>query len=182
MTSTPRSTWIHRILNVRPGTPRRADLDPPLEAPSLITRDRVSAYLHQRGYSSHFDDDGDITGTWDGNRFWFLLLGPGEEILQIRGRWHRTLPQTGRISTLQTINDWNRERIWPKAYVRAEASGLSLYTEVSVDFSPGATDDQLHQMVACGLGTAVQLFASVSAMLPPEAKEDPDDDVDEADE
>lgn len=177
-----RSAWINRILGVRPGVTRRPAPAAPLDMPSAISRDRVGAYLQRRGYSYRFDDDGDITGTWDGNRFWFLLLGPGEEILQIRGRWHRTLPPAGRMSTLQTINDWNRERIWPKAYVRPEAAGLSLYTEVSVDFSPGATDDQLHQMVACGLGTAVQLFASVSAMLPPEAKEDPDEELDDPDE
>ena len=176
-----RSAWINRILGVRPGATRRPEPAAPRDLPSAISRDRVGAYLHQRGYSYRFDDDGDITGTWDGNRFWFLLLGPGEEILQVRGRWHRTLPPAGRMSTLQTINDWNRERIWPKAYVRPEAAGLSLYTEVSVDFSPGATDDQLHQMVACGLGTAVQLFASVSAMLPPEAKEDPVEDLDDPD-
>lgn len=176
-----RSAWIHRILGVRPGVAREPVTPAPLDLPSPITRERVSAYLQQRGYSYRFDDDGDITGTWDGNRFWFLLLGPGEEILQVRGRWHRTLPPAGRMSTLQTINDWNRERIWPKAYVRPESAGLSLYTEVSVDFSPGATDDQLHQMVACGLGTAVQLFASVSAMLPPEAKEEPDEDLDDTD-
>lgn len=173
----PRPSWVRRVLRAR-----TAAAPPPPDAgredlPTPVTRERVGEYLNRRGYTYRLDDDGDITGTWDGNRFWFLLLGDREEIVQVRGRWHRPLPPSARVATLQAMNDWNRERIWPKAYVREEAVGLSLYTEVSVDFAHGATDNQLHQMVACGLGTSVQLFASVTAMLPPvpDADDVPDD-------
>lgn len=66
------------------------------------------------------------------------------------------MPVTSRLALLQAVNDWNRERIWPKVYVREEGQGLAMYAEVSVDLEQGATDDQLGQIVSCGLGTAVQ--------------------------
>ncbi|SDC70905.1 Putative sensory transduction regulator [Sanguibacter gelidistatuariae] len=172
MSARQRAPWLARILAKGTGSAPDTAVHIPTELPTPLTRDRVGAYLTRRGYTFRLDDDDDITGTWDGNRFWFLLLGTQHEILQVRGRWHRPLADSGRLAVLQIINDWNRERIWPKAYLRAEPAGLALYTEVSVDFGPGATKNQLEQMVACGLGTSIQLFTSVSALLPPE---DPDD-------
>ena len=43
---------------------------------------------------------------------------------------------------------------------------LALYSEVSADFEPGASDHQLAQVLACGLGTGVQLFTSMDALMP----------------
>ena len=131
-----------------------------------LTVDRVEAYLVGQGYHVTRDADGDLTGTWDGDRFWFLLLGEHGEILQVRGRWHRTLPEARRTAALLAVNDWNRERIWPKAYVRSEDEGTAVYAETSVDLEHGVTDDQLGQLLACGLGTGVQFFAALSQLVP----------------
>ncbi|GEL94280.1 hypothetical protein CCO02nite_09380 [Cellulomonas composti] len=94
----------------------------------------------------------------------------------MRGRWHRQLPLDQRAAVGLALNDWNRERIWPKAYVREEEGLLALYSEVSADFEPGATEDQLAQVLACGLGTGVQLFAALESTLPtaPPAPDIPD--------
>jgi hypothetical protein len=115
-----------------------------------------------------------VTGTWDGNRFWFLLLGDRSEILQVRGRWAGTVPTASRLAVLQTVNDWNRERVWPKVYARPEGDELALYAEVSVDFEHGATDAQLAATVSCGLVTASQFFATVGTVTPPEGDGTPD--------
>ncbi|MBC7291001.1 MAG: YbjN domain-containing protein [Actinotalea sp.] len=132
-----------------------------------LSRARVQAYLVARGYSVGLDDDGDLTGTWDGNRFWFLLTGEQDEVLQVRGRWHRTLPAHRRTAALLAVNDWNRERIWPKVYLREEDDDrVALYTEMAVDLEHGVTDDQLAQLVACGLGTGVQFFAALGGLVP----------------
>ncbi|MCL3860162.1 YbjN domain-containing protein [Actinotalea sp. K2] len=143
------------------GTPLHAT-DPPRP----VDGHRIEADLVGRGYHVSRDEEGDLTGTWDGDRFWFLLLGDDHEVLQVRGRWRRTLPESRRSAALLAINDWNRERIWPKAYLREEEDGLALYSEVSVDLEHGATDAQLAQLVGCGLGTGVQLFAALSTMVP----------------
>jgi hypothetical protein len=145
---------------------RRPGHDTPPQRTAPLSRTRVQAYLVSRGYAVGMDDDGDLTGTWDGNRFWFILTGEDDEVLQVRGRWHRTLPTARRTATLLAVNDWNRERIWPKVYLREEDDRVALYTEVSVDLEHGVTDDQLAQLVACGLGTGVQFFAALVGLVP----------------
>lgn len=159
--------WLSRVF----GATRPTKPAPPVarERTTQVTRDRLASYLLSRGYRFLMDDDGDLTGTWDGSRFWFLLLGDHAEILQIRGRWHRTLPTARRTAVLLAANDWNRERIWPKAYLRTEDGETVVYGEVSVDLEHGVTDDQLAQLVGCGLGTGVQFFAALSDLVPDES-------------
>ncbi len=164
-----RTGWLARLFGNRRTAPEPAPDS--VEFPRPITTERIGSHLTRRGYHYRVDDDGDVTGTWDGHRFWFLLLGARKEILQVRGRWTTTLPITARLSIMQTVNDWNRERIWPKVYLREEAGALTMYTEVSVDFEQGATEAQLGQVISCGLGTAVQLFHAIGAQLPPDVIE-----------
>ncbi|MCK9795571.1 YbjN domain-containing protein [Isoptericola sp. 4D.3] len=135
-------------------------------SPRPLSSARVADDLTRRGYRFRTDDDGDVTGTWDGNRFWFLLLGDHDEILQVRGRWAGSVPGHARLAVLQAVNDWNRERVWPKVYARPEGDDLALYAEVSVDFEHGATDEQLAATVSCGLVTSSQFFSTVGAMTP----------------
>lgn len=146
--------------------PRPTVAQRPAERPRPLDAARVERYLVGQGYRVVRDEDGDLTGTWDGDRFWFMLLGEQHEILQVRGRWHRSLPAGRRPATLLALNDWNRERIWPKAYLRDEEDGVALYTEVSVDLEHGVTDAQLARLVACGLGTGVQFFAALRSLVP----------------
>jgi hypothetical protein len=161
-----------RGLAARPVLGRRTVRTPAvitLQRPSALTPQRIGDDLMRRGYRFRIDEDGDVTGTWDGNRFWFLLLGEGAEILQVRGRWAGAVPPRSRLAVLQAVNDWNRERIWPKVYTREEEQGLALYAEVSVDFEHGATDEQLATTVSCGLVAGTQFFASLGALNPPDA-------------
>jgi hypothetical protein len=154
--------WLLRVLGALPEPFKASSTQPP----SPLSADRVAAFLTNRDYRFAVDEDGDLTGTWDGHRFWFLLLGDHKEIVQVRGRWTRTLPLEQRRAAILAVNDWNRERIWPKAYLREEAGALALYSEVSADLEPGVSDAQLDQVLACGLGTGVQLFAALDALLP----------------
>lgn len=163
----PATGWFGRLLKSRPlpvGAVERGHREP--ELPRDLSMDRVARFLTQRGYRFRIDEDGDITGTWEGHRFWFMLLGSDRTVLQVRGRWDRTVDPGARVAVLQAVNDWNRERIWPKVYAREEGDGLAVYAEVSVDLQHGATDGQLGQVVSCGLGTGVQLFTSLGALLP----------------
>ena len=164
--------WLLRVLGGLP-KPTKKPI-PGDEPPYMLTRERIADYLVGRGYRFVVDDDGDLTGTWDGSRFWFLMLGEQQEILQVRGRWHRSLPLDQRATASLAVNDWNRERIWPKAYLREEEGVLALYSEVSADFEPGVTDVQLAQLLACGLGTGVQMFSTLEALLPRDDVTPPD--------
>ena len=93
MSPAPRTSWLARLFgNHRPKPVEDVPVD--AEMPSPLSTRRIGDYLSRRGYHSRIDDDGDVTGTWDGNRFWFLLLGDHPEILQVRGRWSTTVPVT----------------------------------------------------------------------------------------
>jgi hypothetical protein len=166
VTADRRPTWLRRLtvrdFAARPklGSGRtRDDTTWPLDTA------RIEEYLVSKGFRFVRDVDGDLTGSWDDNRFWFMLLGGRREIVQVRGRWNKPVPLADRSIALHVTNDWNRERIWPKVYLRTEEDSLALYCEVSVDFGAGATDAQLAQVLACGLGTGLQFFASVDAQL-----------------
>jgi len=127
---------------------------------------RIADYLRSCGYESVQDDDGDLTGVWNAHRFWFITMGEREEILQVRGRWNRLVPVTERGQAILALNDWNRDKIWPKVYLRPEDGGLAVYGEVSADLEHGVTDAQLAELVDCGLGTCVQFFSSLQTLLP----------------
>ncbi len=168
-----RPGWLLRALGSLPNTPKSPSGSD--EPPGPVTRPRIADYLRDRGYRFVVDEDGDLTGTWDGNRFWFLLLGDAQEILQVRGRWHRTLPLDARGALALALNDWNRERIWPKAYVREEEGALAVYAETSADLEAGANDVQFAQLLSCGLGTGVQMFSTFESQMPEPGTEDPTD-------
>lgn len=130
-----------------------------------LTLDRLEAHLTGRGFHVARDSDGDLTGRWDSHRFWFFLVGDGGTILQIRGRGGRTLDTEHRAAVLLAINDWNRDRIWPKCYLREEEGRLACYTEVSVPLRVGVTEAQLGMLVDCGLGSGLRFFASLPEHL-----------------
>lgn len=131
-----------------------------------LTHERILENLQAKGYQVTVDEDGDIGGNWDGRIFYFFQYGEQKEILQIRGRWDRDVHASRMVEMLQHSNDWNRDRIWPKVYARIDAGGdIGLYAEVSVDLEHGVTDDQLSQIVACGLGTGSQFFDHLDATL-----------------
>ncbi|MCL2849695.1 MAG: YbjN domain-containing protein [Micrococcales bacterium] len=163
--------WRDRV-----GVPARPPVHPPgllptgVGAPTLdpVDRDRIADCLSARGYQFVVDADGDLTGTWNTHQFWFLLLGDHADVVQVRGRWARTLSVRQRRPALLALNDWNRERIWPKSYLREENHRIAVYAEVSVALEAGATNAQLDQVLTCGLGTGVQLFKALDNQVPPD--------------
>ncbi len=162
--------WLRRIFGESEEDKASGDMNNSNSAgqrPTPLTRARIEYYLAEHNYNFDLDSDGDVTGLWDGNQFWFLLLGEFSEILQVRSRWQEPLSPEHRLTALRAINDWNRDRIWPKVYLRQEEPGLALYTEVSVDLEHGVTDAQLSQYLECGIVTSGMALSSVPTMFVP---------------
>jgi hypothetical protein len=146
---------------------RRPRPAPPVgPEPTPVHRDRLVEWLTTIDQVVSLETD--LTGLWSGNQFWFMLLGPANDIVQVRGRWMRTLHMSLARPTLMALNDWNRERVWPKAYVRAEDERLAIYAEISVDLGAGATDAQLHQILDSGVESGLGLFRVLDRQLPPD--------------
>ena len=132
-----------------------------------VTAERVLERMTALGHRVATDDDGNLHGLWGPDHFWFLRLGSRRTAFQVRGRWHRTLPPERRADLLLALNDWNRDRSWPKAYLRPQGDGrLAVFSEVAVDMDRGATDDQLDIAITHGLGAGRRLFDALEHQLP----------------
>ncbi|GMA26421.1 hypothetical protein GCM10025864_41800 [Luteimicrobium album] len=136
-------------------------------APAPVDRARVVDWLLANGFSYFVDSEGDVGGLWQGRLFYFLLFGEHDEIVQVRGQWNRDITIERLEEVLELCNEWNAERIWPKAYTRVRDNGLvQVYTEVTVDLEFGANDDQLGDVLQCGLSTASVFFDSLDDAYP----------------
>lgn len=142
-------------------------LEDPATVPGPLTRDRVTDWLTASGFSYFVDSEGDIGGIWHGWLFHFLVVGEGSEVLQVRGQWHRDLAIERLEEILEICNSWNAEWIWPKAYVCVRDNGAVLvYAEVTVDLEHGVSDDQLDQLLQCGLTTGSMFFEHLDDVYP----------------
>jgi len=124
--------------------------------------------LEEAGYRYSVDSDGDVHGVWRGGHgFYFLRLGRDGEIFTVRGHWARTLPIAVVAEAHALCSEWNRDRIFPKTYASVDDDGrVHLFTEVSTDFEPGVTPDQVSQVLECGVATGTQFFEAAEQRFP----------------
>jgi hypothetical protein len=114
-------------------------------------------------YHYSVDSDGDVGGIWDDNFFYFFVMGQLQEIWNIRGRWHQWLPVEQRNELREVIDDWHREKLWPKGYTRVDDEGrVRVYAEIVVDWEPGVTDAQLAQTIRCATATSCEFFDHIA--------------------
>lgn len=137
------------------------------DRPTPLTPERIIAWFKDNDFHYFTDDDGDIGGLWKGRLFFFFLLGEKKEILQVRGQWHREIALERLQEVLDACEEWNAERIWPKAYARVRDNGMvNVVAETSTDLEHGATDKQLDQLLQCGLSSANRFFDAIDEMYP----------------
>ena len=140
-----------------------AEHDPAL--PPLTTA-RVAQRLDARGSVYGTDADGDLVGRWDGHPFWFITMGRAKEYFQVRGRWAKQVPATEFGTVLLSANRWSETMVWPKLYVRIEAEQVAVYTEHTVDYQHGVSDDQLDLHLTGGIASALRFFAELDERYP----------------
>ncbi len=144
------------------------------QTPAPLSLARVVEWTADCGYAYFIDSDGDLGGLWRGRLFYFLLFGAQDEILQVRGQWNRDLTIERLEEILEFCNEWNTDRIWPKTYTRVRDNGMiQVFTEVTVDLEHGVTDDQLDQMLQCGLSTGSMFFDALDEFYPDPARQAP---------
>lgn len=139
-------------------------LDP--DHPAPITTERLQAWMRDNGYSYFVDSDGDIGGVWDNRIFHFLILGDGSAF-QVRGQWNR-FGNMDRLETmLDAVNEWNADRIWPKAYLRVRDDGsIVTCTDLTIPLDAGVTEPQLDLQLRCGLATSAAFFDTLENQFP----------------
>lgn len=125
----------------------------------LLSKQRIEDILRKNEWAYETDDDGDLSGVWDSWPFWFVLHGENKEILQIVCRCTRDF-EPDQLQTLQReLDDWNREKLWPRAYYRThpDTGELSVFGDNVIDHEMGLTDDQLEQHIRCSIGTGLEM-------------------------
>lgn len=132
-----------------------------------LCRDRVESQLKRMDWRYFIDSDGDLGSVWgDNDVFYFLLRGSDEEILHIQAMWHQTMPIERIEEVREQIDQWNLKRLWPKGSHRISDEGrIRVFAEVSVDWEPGVTDNQILQQIRCALGTTSQFFETLQNEL-----------------
>ena len=147
--------------------PRQGGASLGSDIPAPLTTARLRGWFTRHGYTYFVDDDGDVGGLWRGRLFYFFLFGDRREILQVRGQWNREFAIERLTEVLEVCNEWNAEKIWPKAYVRVRDDGMVHATcEVATDLEHGVTDAQLGQLLHCGLSTASLFFDTLDRLYP----------------
>ncbi|QTE30617.1 type III secretion system chaperone family protein [Pengzhenrongella sicca] len=135
--------------------------------PTPLSVARIVEWFEANQFSYFLDSDGDLGGLWRGRLFYFFLFGDDGEILQIRGQWNREVAIERLSEVLEACNEWNADRIWPKAYVRVRDNGMvHVISEVATDLEHGVTDAQLSQLLHCGLSTGNMLFDTIDELYP----------------
>ncbi|HWS58833.1 MAG TPA: YbjN domain-containing protein [Actinotalea sp.] len=155
---------------------RRAPAQDPASTtmPTAMSTDRLRGWFARHGYACFTDADGDVGGLWRGRLFYFFLFGEHHEILQVRGQWNREFAIERMAELLDLCNEWNAERVWPKAYVRVRDDGMvHAVCEVATDLEHGVTEDQLGQLLHCGLTSASAFFDELDDRYPDPAASAP---------
>ena len=163
-----RELGAHRVADARAALadvpPQDLDDD---DVPWPLSIARIVDWFEENGFSYFIDNDGDLGGLWRGRLFYFFLFGDRSEILQVRGQWNREVSIERLEEVLEACNEWNADRIWPKAYVRVRDNGMvHIIAEVATDLEHGVTDAQLGQLLHCGLSTGSLLFDAIDEMYP----------------
>lgn len=142
--------------------------------PTPMTSERIAQILRADGAHFGVDDDGDCIGFWQLRMFLFVLYGETPAFLQIRGTWSREASIERLDEILDFINDWNTERIWPKAYARVRDDGaVSVSAEVAVDLEKGGNDAQIRQVIRCGLASGTSFFDALDERYPDPVAQSP---------
>lgn len=141
------------------------------EVPSfrIVTIERIADWFADQGLKYFFYEEevNDLGVIIDSIVNYVTLRGSDPETMQVRAHWNRTasVERTGELLSL--CNEWNRDRTWPKAYVRISDRGqVMIFAESSFDVVDGCPDAQLHEWLNAGLRLSAGFFAHLDEHFP----------------
>lgn len=128
----------------------------PASRPTFVfpTTPLLQDILDEYGLKHWIDADGDLAVKWPNCQLYFFQNGEENEVLQARMYLLRRFPVEMRPRLALALDDWNRTRLFPKAYTILPDDGkLGICAEHVYDFELGATRDQLHHTVGVWIQT-----------------------------
>lgn len=127
-----------------------------------LSQEGLEAALEKEGVKLFRDDEGDIATRWEaGLTIYFLCRGDRGEILHVSSHLDRRFSLDDVPRLLVFCNEWNRDRVWPKAYVAQTGEGhdgvAQVVGELSTELGAGVAVEQLAMLVRCAAATSLQL-------------------------
>jgi hypothetical protein len=115
------------------------------EGPTVLpSTDVVQSIVADYGLKSLIDDDGDLAVRWENYSVYFFHYGQDEEVLQARLYLNRRFDVETRPTLALVLDDWNRSKLFPKAYTVLPDDGLvGICAEQAFDFEGGTSREQL---------------------------------------
>jgi hypothetical protein len=113
--------------------------------------------LDEYGLKHTIDDDGDLTVRWEKCSVFFFYYGERREVLQARLYLNRRFSVEMRPSVALMLDDWNRTKLFPKAYTVLPDDGMvGICAEQCFDFEAGANREQLKYTVGVWIDTLLR--------------------------
>lgn len=135
--------------------------------PPALSQDRIKAVLDADNLNYGIDSDGDLGGWWDGHLFYFFLMGEQNEILTVRARWNREVPQENWTQMLEFMNQQHTERLFPRiAMLRDDNGTINVFAQHCVDYEHGVTDAQLHLHFQTAISSTLRFFELLDEQYP----------------
>ncbi|WP_166987993.1 YbjN domain-containing protein [Canibacter zhoujuaniae] len=160
---------------MRESSPANPDAPEPLQQQvTVVTLGRLIKLFDSYEWHYELDEEGYIKGLWNNYLHYFHLDEGTSNILQITAFARESVDPARRDELEAFIDDWHRERHWPKLiYEDTEDGDLLLRALFAHDFHAGATDAQLDLLVNCALTTiayaldaAAEQFSTPDTVLP----------------
>jgi hypothetical protein len=117
----------------------------------------VEQILDEFGLKHTIDDDGDLTVRWEKCSVFFFFYGEHNEVLQARLYLNRRFSVDARGSLALLLDEWNRTKLFPKAYTVLPDDGMvGVCAEQCFDFEAGVTRAQLKYSIGMWVDTLLR--------------------------
>jgi hypothetical protein len=117
----------------------------------------VQQLLDEFGLKHSIDEDGDLVVRWEKCSVYFFFYGQKREILQARLYMNRRFDVDSRGTLTLLLDEWNRVKLFPKAYTVLPDDGrVGICAEQVFDFEAGATRGQLKYAIGLWVDTLLR--------------------------
>ncbi|MDR1999236.1 MAG: YbjN domain-containing protein [Frankiaceae bacterium] len=125
--------------------------------PVVPTTAMLEQILDEYALDHEIDADGDLMVRHDNCAIYFLYFGRQRQILQARMYLDRRFDVDMRMTLIGALDDWNRRRLFPKAYTVLPDDGqVGICATCAFDFEAGATRAQLKYTVGAWIDSLLQ--------------------------
>jgi hypothetical protein len=125
--------------------------------PVVPTTGMLQQILDEFGLKHSMDEDDDLVVRWEKCSLYFFHYGNRREVLQARLYLNRRFDVDMRSNLSLLLDDWNRTKLFPKAYTVLPDDGMvGMCAEHCFDFEVGATREQLKYTVGVWVDTMLR--------------------------